>query len=108
MKKTVKILIIPILLVLGYYLYINYPLDIISGFSAKSIASGHFIDHRSVEMIENQDNDVFALFLTENKINENEKMAVASVFGFKEWKAIYRDGLGAILINDNFVVKSHI
>lgn len=105
MKKTVKILIIPILLLLGYYLYINYPLDIISGFSAKSIASGHFIDYRSVQMIENQDNDVSVLFLTENKIDEKEKMATASVFGFKERKAIYRDGLGATLINDNFDVK---
>jgi len=105
MKKIVKILGLPILLLLVYYLYINYPLDIISGFSAKSIASGHFIDQRSLEMIENGDNDVSIIFLATNKIDEVGKFATASVFGFKERKAIYREGLGATLINDDFDVS---
>ena len=105
MKKIVKILGLPVLLLLVYYLYINYPLDIISGFSAKSIASGHFIDQRSLEMIENGDNDVSIIFLAANKIDDNGKFAIASVFGFKERKAIYREGLGATLINDDFDVS---
>jgi CubicO group peptidase (beta-lactamase class C family) len=105
MKKIVKILGLPVLLLLVYYLYINYPLDIISGFSAKSIASGHFIDQRSLEMIENGDNDVSIIFLAANKIDDNGKFATASVFGFKERKAIYREGLGATLINDDFDVS---
>lgn len=105
MKKIVKILGLPIVLLLVYYLYINYPLDIISGFSAKSIASGHFIDQRSLEMIENADNDVSIIFLAANKINENGKFATASLFGFKERKAIFREGLGATLINDDFDVS---
>ncbi len=104
MKKIFKIVGILVLLLVGYYLYINYPLDIISGFSAKSIASGHFIDNRSKEMIENGDNDVSVLFLASNKIDEGEKFAISSVFGFKERKAIYREGLGATLINDDFDV----
>jgi CubicO group peptidase (beta-lactamase class C family) len=104
MKKIVKILGFSVGLLLGYYFYINYPLDIISGFSAKSIASGHFIDNRSQEMIENGDNDVSILFLATNKIDEKEKFASASVFGFKERKAIYREGLGSTLINDDFDV----
>jgi len=102
MKKLFKILGFSIVLLLAYYFYINYPLDIISGFSAKSIASGHFIGNRSKEMIESGDNDVSVLFLADNKINESEKFAISSVFGFKERKAIYREGLGATLINDDF------
>ena len=105
MKKIVKILGLPVILLLVYYLYINYPLDIISGYSAKSIASGHFIDQRSQEMIENGDNDVSIIFLAANKIDDNGKFATASVFGFKERKAIYREGLGASLINDDFDVS---
>lgn len=105
MKKIFKILGIPILLLLVYYLYINYPLDIISGFSAKSIASGHFIDHRSQEMIEKSDNDIPLITLATNKINENKKLVTASVFGLKERKVIYREGLGATLINDDFDVS---
>jgi CubicO group peptidase (beta-lactamase class C family) len=104
MKKIFKILGFSVVILLAYYFYINYPLDIISGFSAKSIASGHFIDNRSKEMIENGDNDVSVLFLASNKIDESAKLAISSVFGFKERKAIYREGLGATLINDDFDV----
>ena len=65
----------------------------ISGFSAKSIASGHFIDNRSQEMIEKGDNDIDLIDLAKNKIEAVGKYAAASVYGLKERKAIYREGL---------------
>jgi hypothetical protein len=50
-KKSFKFGILVLIALL--YLFTSYPkLDLISGFSAKSIASGHFIDNRSIEMIE--------------------------------------------------------
>lgn len=104
MKKIFKFLSLALVLFLLYYGYTNYPLDLISGFSAKSVASGHFIANRSQEIIENQDNDVSVIFLAKNKINEAEKFAIASIFGFKERKAIYREGLGVTLISDDFDV----
>ena len=105
MKKTLKIFAPAALLLLVYYGYMNYPLDLISGFSAKSVTSGHFIDNRPQETIENGDNAVSVIFLANNKINKSGKFATAAVFGFKERKAIYREGLGATLINDNFDVS---
>ncbi|TDE31601.1 class C beta-lactamase-related serine hydrolase [Flavobacterium ranwuense] len=88
-----------------YFGFTTYPkLDLISGFSAKSIASGYFIDNRSQEMIEKSDNDIDMIDLAKNKIEETAKFAVASVYGLKERKAIYREGLGATLINDDFDV----
>ncbi|HWS60179.1 MAG TPA: serine hydrolase [Flavobacterium sp.] len=105
MKKKIKFLALPLFGFLIYYLYINYPLDLLSGFSAKNMASAHFIDHRSHEMVENNDNDFSPIFLASNQINEKGKFTTASVFGFKERKAIYREGLGATLINDDFDVS---
>jgi CubicO group peptidase (beta-lactamase class C family) len=106
MKKTLKILGAVALLFSVYFGYTTYPkLDLISGFSAKSMASGHFYDHRSQEMIEKDDNDIDMITLAQNKIDENEKFATASVYGLKERKAIYREGLGATLINDDFDVS---
>jgi CubicO group peptidase (beta-lactamase class C family) len=103
MKKFFKILGLAILLFLVYFGFTTYPkLDLISGFSAKSIASGHFIDNRSIEMIEKGDNDINMIDLATNKIDETSKSASASVYGLKERKAIYREGLGATLINDDF------
>ena len=106
MKKIFKILGLAALLFAVYFGYITYPkLDLISGFSAKSMASGHFIDHRSQEMIEKGDNDIPKIDWAKNTIIEAEKYATASVFGLKKRKAIYREGLGATLINDDFDVS---
>jgi len=106
MKKIFKILGFAALLFVVYFGYITYPkLDLISGFSAKSMASGHFIDNRSQEIIEQNDNDIPKIDWAKNTINEVEKFATASVFGLKERKAIYRQGLGATLINDDFDIS---
>ncbi len=103
MKKFFKFLGIALLVFLVYFGYTTYPkLDLISGFSAKSVASGHFIDNRPLERIENGDNDFEPINIATNKIDDNEKFATSSVYGLKERKAIYREGLGATLINDNF------
>ena len=102
MKKIFKFFGLPFLILLIYYGYTNYPLTLLSGFSSKSLASAYFIDHRHQEMIENGDNDFSVIFLATNNIDENLKFATSSVFGLKERKAIYREGLGATLINDNF------
>ncbi len=91
------------LIFVGYFAYTTYPkLDLISGFSAKSVASGHFLDNRSVDLIEKSDNDIRLVKLAKNQVNEVEKFATSSVYGFKERKAIYREGLGATLIDDGF------
>jgi hypothetical protein len=60
--------------------------DLISGFSAKSIASGHFIDQRSKETIEKGDNDINLIDLATNAIDEKGQFATASVYGLKERK----------------------
>lgn len=105
MKKLFKFVGFASFIGIFYLGFTTYPkLDLISGFSAKSIASGHFIDNRSQEMIEKGDNDIDMIDLAKNKIEDMGKFAVASVYGLKERKAIYREGLGVTLINDNFDV----
>ena len=106
MKKYFKIGALLFLLILGYFGFTSYPkLELISGFSAKSMASGHFIDNRSQEIIEKNDNDFDVIGWATNQINESGKFATANVLGLKKRKAIYRAGLGATLINDNFDIN---
>lgn len=105
MKKFFKIFAVLLLLLLIYLRIAIYPqLDLISGFSAKSVASGHFIDGRSLETIQQGDNDIDKVNWATNEINEEEKSAISNVYGLKSRKAIYREGLGATLINDDFDV----
>lgn len=106
MKKFFKIFAVLLLILLVYLRIAIYPqLDLISGFSAKSVASGHFIDHRSLKIIEKGDNDIRKIDWATNSINDNEKYATATVYGLKKRKAIYREGLGVTLINDDFDVS---
>ncbi len=106
MKRFLQILGIFIFVLFVYLWLFIYPqLDLISGFSAKSVASGHFIDNRSLLTIEQGDNDIEKVNWSTNEINETEKFATSIVHGFKERKAIYREGLGATLINDDFNVS---
>ena len=106
MKKFFKFVGFASFIGIFYLGFTTYPkLDLISGFSAKSIASGHFIDNRSQEMIEKGDNDIDMIDLAKNNIEDAGKFAVASVYGLKERKAIYREGLGVTLINDDFDVS---
>jgi len=103
MKKILKIVTVLLLIVLVYLRIEIYPqLDIITGFSAKSVASGHFIDGRSLETIQKGDNDIDKVDWATNAIDENGKFVVSKVYGLKERKAIYREGLGATLINNDF------
>ena len=103
MKKIFKILGVIVLVLLFYFGFTTYPkLDLISGFSAKSITSGHFIDNRSLSAIESGDNDIPMITMAKNELNDADKTGIASVFGLKKRKAIYREGLGATLIDDDF------
>ena len=103
MKKFLKYFALGLLAILVCFGITTYPkLDLISGFSAKSIASGHFIDNRSIEIIEQGDNDISLVNKATNAINDARKFATSSVYGIMERKAIYREGLGSTLINENF------
>ncbi len=103
MKKFLKIFALLLVIILVYLRIAIYPqLDLISGFASKSVASGHFLDNRSLETIEQGDNDIDKVDWATNEINDKGQFATATVHGFKERKAIYRNGLGATLINDDF------
>ncbi|WP_293875458.1 serine hydrolase [Flavobacterium sp.] len=103
MKKFLIVFVALLLIVLVYLRIAIYPqLDLISGFSAKSVASCHFIDGRNLETIQKNDNNIPKVDWATNDINKVGKFVSSKVFGLKTRKAIYREGLGATLIDDDF------
>jgi hypothetical protein len=58
-----------------------------------------------LETIEQGDNDIDKIDWATNEINDAERFVTSKVYGLKERKAIYREGLGATLINDDFDVS---
>jgi CubicO group peptidase (beta-lactamase class C family) len=99
MKKFFKILALIIVLALVYFYFALYPkFDIVNGFSSKSVASHHFLAHRSQKFTEERDNDVPSMDLASNVVDEDKKTVTSTVYTLKDRTAIYREGLGSVLI----------
>lgn len=101
--KTFKRIAIAVIVVLVIALALNYSkLNIISGYAAKNMASSVFIAKRTPVSIDDHDNNVPLIKLAKTNVDFAQKTASSSVFGFMERKAVYREGLGSVLVNDTF------
>ncbi len=99
MKKILRYSLLAVVLVIIYVVYSNYPrLDIITGFSAKSVCSCTFEAGRDLKSIEEGDNDIDLVNYATNKINFEEKSVTSTVFGLKKRMAVYKDGIGCVLL----------
>ncbi|MFS4415069.1 serine hydrolase domain-containing protein [Maribacter sp. 2307ULW6-5] len=86
--------------VLGTIIYINYPkLNLISGYAAKNMASGVFLAQREAEGLQRHDHDMPMINLANSWVSPEEKQATANVYGLMERKAVFKEGLGAVLVN---------
>lgn len=103
MKKFLKYFALFLVLGIVYVVYQNYPrLNLITGYSAKSAASVVFLAERSLESVEAQDNNFSPINEGKSSVDANSKSASAKVFGLKKRTAVYREGLGAVLVNDDY------
>ena len=102
MKKALKIFAV-LVVILGIVIAFNYSrLNIISGYSAKSMNSSVFVAGRSVEFTDATDNSFGPINIADDVVDTSKKMASASVYGFMTRKAVYRNGLGSVLITDDY------
>jgi len=102
MKKIVKFVFIPLLIIAITIVIFNYPrLNIITGFAAKSVCSCTFEAGRDLQSIEAGDNDIDPIYYAKNEINFEEKSVSSTIFGLKKRKAIYKEGIGCVLVPEN-------
>lgn len=104
--KILKRITLLILVTLILVVIINYPkLNIISGFSAKSTSSSVFLANRTLTFTDSTDNNFSPINIASDELNFNESYATASTLGLLTRKAIYREGLGSVLITKDFDVN---
>lgn len=98
-KKILRVVLFMLAVALGYgvwYCWRAFP--IISGFGAKNLASGIFLQHRNPDSIINQELSFFPVSLATYDINTKDSSVTASVWGLAKSKAIYRPGTGCTLV----------
>lgn len=101
MKSIFKKLALVILIALAFVVYSYYPkLDIITGYASKSVASAMFLAHRTQGSAEIGDNGFSPVNLAHNTVYVEDKSVTSKVFGLKKRTAVYREGLGAVLMID--------
>ncbi len=104
MKFIKRILLALLVIIAGIVLH-NYPkLTIISGFAAKNMASNRFIAARTVEAVTVNDHNVPMIKFADIEVNKND--VAATVYGLMERKSVCSEGLGCVLINDDFDINA--
>ena len=86
----------------GAAAWYNFPkLNIISGFVAKNVCSCTFEAGRDLDSIIKGDNSFMPVIYAESKIDLAARSVSSNFLGLKERKAIYREGIGCILLPEN-------
>ncbi|MFS4491889.1 serine hydrolase domain-containing protein [Maribacter sp. 2308TA10-17] len=100
--KILKRILLALLLIITILVVYNYPkLNIVSGYASKNLASTNFIANRLYSDIVESDNAMDLIELAEME-SADEKSVITSVFGLMDRETVCREGLGCVLINDEY------
>ncbi len=95
-KKIILFIIILLLIVATWFAWPRLP--IITAFAAKGMCSSVFLADKTPERVEAEDLSFFPIKLAKSTIDYEEQSVTSTVFGLAERKAVYREGLGAVLV----------
>ncbi|MFZ5940334.1 MAG: serine hydrolase domain-containing protein [Bacteroidota bacterium] len=100
MKRLIKrVLLVLLIAVLAFATWFAWPrLPIITAFTAKGMCSSVFYAEKAPERVAAEDLSFFPISLAKSEINYEEKSVTSKVFGLAKRKAVYRDGLGSVLV----------
>lgn len=95
-KRLAWILLLVVIVAATWFVWPRLP--IISAFAAKGMCSSVFLAGKTPERVAAEDLSFFPISVAKCDINYQEKTVTASVFGLAKRKAVYREGLGAVLV----------
>jgi CubicO group peptidase (beta-lactamase class C family) len=102
MKRTIKrILWLPLIALLVFITWYAWPrLPIITAFAAKGMCSSVFLADKEPVRVYAEDLSFFPISLAKCTVDYEERTVTSRVLGLAKRKAVYRDGLGAVLVLD--------
>lgn len=100
MKKRYLWLLIPLVIILAYQLFLKPLLPTVNGYAAKNLCSCVFVAGLDEERVRSEDLGFFPISLASARVNYETRSSSASLMGLGKREAIYRPGLGCVLINE--------
>lgn len=101
MKKAAIIILIIIGTVVGLFnIYLKPMLPILTGYAAKNLCSCVFVAGIDESQAKSEDLGFSPITLATASVDYATKSATANAWGLSERRAIYREGLGCVLINE--------
>ncbi len=97
-KKIIAFLLVAILAVGTWFVWPRLP--ILTAFAAKGMCSSVFLANKTPDRVQAEDLSFFPISLAKSKIDYDEKSVTTKVFGLAKRTAVYREGLGAVLVLD--------
>ncbi len=95
-KKILWLLVTALLIFVIWYVWPRLP--IITAFAAKGMCSSVFLADKDPERVYAEDLSFFPISLAKCKVDYEERSVTSTVLGIAKRKAVYREGLGAVLV----------
>jgi len=100
MKKSIRrilgLLLAALIIFIAWYAWPRLP--IITAFAAKGMCSNVFLADKAPDRIEAEDLSFFPISLAKSTIDYEERSVTSTVLGLARRKAVFRDGMGAVLV----------
>ena len=101
MKKLLIVLSVILVIVLVLFHWLLKPnLQVVTGYAAKNLCSCVFVAGFDEAMAKEVDLGFSVIALANKAVNYEEKSATSNFYGLVRRKAIYRPGLGCVLLNE--------
>ncbi|MEN8202636.1 MAG: serine hydrolase [Bacteroidota bacterium] len=97
-KRLLWVLLFALIVVLTWFAWPRLP--IITAFAAKGMCSSVFLADKTPERVSEEDLSFFPMSMANCKIDFKEKSVTAKILGLAKRKAVFREGLGAVLVLD--------
>ncbi|TXF87103.1 serine hydrolase [Neolewinella aurantiaca] len=98
LRRFLTLLVLLVVLVFAAFLWFKPLLNIGAGYAAKHACSCHFLQGRELEEIREHDLNFSVLGMVGLEVSGNE--VESSFFGLVDRRAVFREGVGCTLIND--------
>ena len=98
LRKIVGYILLGIVVVATWFVWPRLP--IITAFAAKGMCSSVFLADKNQERVEAEDLSFFPISLAKSVINYEDKSVTSTVFGLAKRRAVYREGMGVVIVLD--------